>query len=330
MSARAALWPAYKQLLQRSTLPIIVGCFRGEVGFEALYFVPFLRALGIDPERLYIVTRAGAHVWYPNPRGIELFALRDPKQVRVENIKQVKQTGMLKQTAVSAFDRDVLKDAAGELKLTRYLTLHPSWMYHVLEPFWESRRGLSWLHQHVNLQSLPPPDVPGLTLPPAFVAVRFYARSTFPYGDVAATIAQETIRQLAAQQPVVLLNAPVHADEHVDFDVKDQPNLYRLKDLVTMTPQNNLAVQSAVLAKAVGFVGTYGGLAQLALLYKKPTVSFYQDWQGTLVAHKHLADAMAMQAGVACQVVRVTEIPLLRTVLPAISFSSSKASQGLQ
>jgi hypothetical protein len=61
-------------------------------------------------------------------------------------------------------------------------------------------------------------------------------------------------------------------------------------------------------------------------MYKKPTVSFYQDWQGTAVAHKHLMDAIALQFGVACQVVRIAEIPLLRLVLPNVQITVGAGS----
>jgi hypothetical protein len=321
-------WPLLRARLQRSTAPILVGPWRGEVGFEALYWVPFLRTLGISPDRLIPVTRGGAHVWYPATRHVELYTLRTPKDLRVENTLNVMRTGMLKPYAWTAFDRAVIKDAAKSLGLTRYHTLHPSWMYWLLEDFWNQRRGLGWLGRYVDIQTLPTPVLDGLTLPEAFVAVRFYARATFPLTDLGQTIATETIKQLATQYQVIVLNPGIHADDHIDFPLKAIPNVMRLSDLCKITPENNLAVQSAVIAKAMGFVGTYGGLAQLALLYKKPTVSFYTDWHGTAIAHKHYADAIATQLGVACQVSKVTEIPLLHSVLPKVEFTVAGSSSG--
>lgn len=328
MTWREAAWPAFKRLLQRSSAPVLVGPFRGEVGFEALYWVPFVRALGIPKERLIPVTRGGAHVWYHADRHVELYSLRTPKEVRIENTLTAMRTGKLKQERRSDWDAAVIRDAASRLGLSRYHVLHPSWMYRLLEPFWMNRRGYGWLSERVSLQTLPPVAVDGLELPENFVAVRFYARTTFPLNDVCVTVAKEAVKRIAQQHPVVVLTSGVHADEHVDMPLAGLPNVTLLTERVQVPPEHNLAIQSAVLSKCLGFVGTYGGLAQLAMLYRKPTVSFYQDWQGTMVAHKHLADAIAMQVGVACQVLRVNEIPLLHTTVPNLRLSAPTSSGG--
>jgi hypothetical protein len=105
----------------------------------------------------------------------------------------------------------------------------------------------------------------------------------------------------------------------MDIQSKPHPNVRTLADLCEVTPQNNLAVQAAVLGRALGFVGTYGGLAQLALRIGKPSVSYYHEWGGTAMAHKHLADAIALQRGLPCIVQKVGEIPLLYTVMPQVA-----------
>src|SRR5262247_4413537 len=49
-------------------VPIVAGPWLGEVGFELLYWVPFLRwcaeRLTIDPERFVVVSRGGTENWY--------------------------------------------------------------------------------------------------------------------------------------------------------------------------------------------------------------------------------------------------------------------------
>lgn len=327
MRLRSSLWPLYKRLLQRSTRPVLVGPFRGEAGLEAIYWVPFVKALGLPPERVIPVTRGGAHLWYDSPRSVELFDLRDPRDVRIENLYQAKRTGMMKQRHVSAFDADVLADAARSLGLTRYLTLHPSWMYQFLAPFWKSQRGLEWVVPHLRMVPFNPVEAEGVVLPPEFVAVRFYARHTFPSNDVNRTVAVETIKHLAKSHPVIVMNANVHTDEHLDFPVPNLPNVIQLKGQSFVTPQNSLATQSAILSKALGFVGTYGGLAHMATMYRKPTVSFYADWSGAMLAHRHLAEVYGMQFGVSCHVFRVTDLPLLRLVLPQMTFHPALSTQ---
>jgi ADP-heptose:LPS heptosyltransferase len=136
------------------------------------------------------------------------------------------------------------------------------------------------------------------------------------------TFAQESIKQIASKTPVVLLNSGVHADEHLDVRIKPTENVFELPEL---PPETNLAVLAAIMGRALGFVGTYGGLAQLALRLGKPSVSYYHEWGGTAVAHKHLADAIALQNGLPCIVHKVGELPLLQTVAPIFGQSQQSS-----
>jgi hypothetical protein len=295
------------------------------VGFEALYWIPFVHHLAhvlkIAPARLFPITRGGAAAWYGTPQGLELYAMRTPQQVRVENRRQFAVQAMLKQTRVTPFDRAVLHDAAETLRLGRhYLVLHPAWMYQALMPFWQESRGLGWLQRRLRMEDLTMPPLPDtVTLPPQFVAVRFYARSTFPLQETNVQFARETIKQIASHVPVVLLNAGLHVDDHVDVEFKTlPPNVVRLTDLIPLLPEQNLAIQSAVLARALGFVGTYGGLAQLALRLKRPVVSVYSEWAGTALAHVHLSQAIALQLGLPFKVLGLQELPLIQDAMPRI------------
>lgn len=323
MTSRRFLWPAYKELLRRTDLQILAGPWRGEVGFEALYWIPFLKRLlksaQIDPERLIPITRGGAAAWYGTPTGIELYEMRTPQQVRVENRIQHAKHAQLKQTHWTPFDSAVIKDAAKTLGLKNYLTVHPSWMFQRLMPYFASEMSLHALEQDALFDPLVVPALPeGMTLPEKFVAVRFYLRHTFPGHPQVLNFAHTSIEQIAAGVPVVLLNSGIHTDEHQDVIVKPMANVMKLTDLCEVTPANNLAVQSAVLARAMGFVGTYGGLSQLALRLGKPSVSYYHEWGGTAIAHKHLADAIALNNGIPCQVHKLGEIPLLQSVVPSM------------
>ena len=48
--------------------PIVAGPWLGEVGFELLYWVPFLRwfaeRFDVDPDRLIVMSRGGTASWY--------------------------------------------------------------------------------------------------------------------------------------------------------------------------------------------------------------------------------------------------------------------------
>ena len=319
---RPYLWPLFRQICGRSDAPILVGPWKSEVGFESLYWLPFLAKLrhdfNIDPARLIPISRGGASIWYDTPKGVELYQMRTPQQVRIANRLQHQRTGMLKQTTITDFDREVIRDVADTLKLRRYHVLHPAWMYQTLRPFWDAETGLQWLQQRIRLASLPDLTVNGLQLPERFAAVRFYFRATLKATPLVREFATHTVRMIAKQQPVIVLNNPDFLDDHLDFVPKNEPNVSVLSDLVKLTPENNLAIQSAVLQKSLGFVGTYGGMAQLALRMGKPVISVYDDWHGTALPHRHLSDALALQTGQPFHVLRLNDLPLLQSILPKV------------
>lgn len=314
--------------LAMTTGPILVGPWRGEVGFEVLYWLPFLEYLrvrfGIPDDRLIPITRGGAGAWYRTQTGLELYALRTPQEVRIANRILHKQTGMLKQMAVTDWDTAVLHDAADQLKLGRhYHVLHPSWMFQLYQEFWDQSRGLEWLRQRSQFTQIAPPPVPdGLVLPERFLAVKFYGRYTYPDSQLTRDFTRETIRQISQRTPVVILSTGIHADDHMDLTRGlHMPNVQHLHDLMPMTPETNLSVLSAVLGKSDGFVGTYGGVSQLALRMGKGAISFYTEWAGTAWAHRHLSDVLAVAQRSTWQVQRIMDLALLQETCPKVNIN---------
>lgn len=272
-----------------STKPIMLGPWRSEVGFESLYWLPFIRyaarAHGIPADRFVTVTRGGARTLY-GTRGIDLYQLRSVDAVRLENQYDWEQTGLQKQMRLTDWDRTVLREAAAQVlgRTERYLTLHPSLMYWALEPFWEEQAGTQHLAALTDYQLIPKPKRVEVELPAHYVAVKFYDRATFPGRDPAVQHwVRDLVSVLGAQTPIVLLSGTPGVDDHADIHV-EHPSIVSLP---AVDPTENLAQQIAVIAHAEAFVGTYGGLAQLALRMGIPSASFYSQWGGT--AHAHLA-----------------------------------------
>jgi ADP-heptose:LPS heptosyltransferase len=96
--------------------------------------------------------------------------------------------------------------------------------------------------------------------------------------------------------PVVMLDTGMATDEHEDYLFAGLPNVISLRD--RLTPQNNLAVQTSVIARSRGFVGTCGGLAWLAPMLGIDTVAVYAD-DRFLLSHIFLATQAYRQMGAA-------------------------------
>lgn len=309
-------WTLWDWITAQRDDPIIIGPFRGELGFEVLYWLPWLThwrmTHQIASRRLHVITRGGLGACYDASDTKDLYDLASAEDCRIQMRLDAKRTQMLKQTRVTAFDRRLVAQAATAWGFSRYRWVHPSRMFLALRPWWEDRWSVSQVLARLQFDPLVHPEVPTTwQLPAEYVAVRFYARATFPFCADTLHFTEDLINRLAKRVPVVLLNSGVFADDHADFAFNG-PNILTLPDL----PLNeNLRLQAAVLARASGFVGTYGGLAQLALRLGIPSTSFYYQWGGTARAHLWLSQLLSLYSGVSFQVLPVAQVPLMRGLL---------------
>ena len=80
--------PKILQRMANSPKHIVVGPWLSEVGFELLYWIPFLNWVKtyrpFDPERMVVISSGGAGIWYQNitPNYIDLFDFYTPEQFR--------------------------------------------------------------------------------------------------------------------------------------------------------------------------------------------------------------------------------------------------------
>lgn len=296
-TSRRLAWYAWCQRVARSPWPILVGPWRSELGFETLYWLPWLAkwraTYGIAKDRLIAISRGGAGVWYEAGDTADLYDYLPLANVRRAALADLQQTGSVKQLGIADQDRAVIRLIATQHGCSRYHVLHPSRMYQDLTPWWAGTMGMQALLDQLLFQPIPVGAPPlSLALPERFLAVGFYARHTWPMDEERRDWVQALLEGLAKLIPLVVLTGDVHADEHLPFPF-DGPNI--LSTGSACTRANNLAVQAAVLAKAVGFVGTYGGLLQLAVRLQKPALGFYTHFDGTAYAHKVLTEWIGVQ-----------------------------------
>jgi hypothetical protein len=222
-------------------------------------------------------------------------------------------TGSVKQFAPAPWEQKLLPLIAEDLGLRRYHVLHPSWMYRGLNPLWTGHVPMEVALKDMAFDPFPVPHPPlDLPLPERFVAVRFYQRHTWPMDEHNHLWVANLVDRIAKKLPVVVLDPPFHADDHVDFPLSG-PNIHSLAASVTL--QNNLAVQSAVIAKSQAFVGTYGGTMQLAVRLRKPSVGFYKQFAGTAAQHLDLTHRLGVMQNVPAFVGRPEDAQFVMEVM---------------
>ncbi len=286
----AALRRDLKRIAESSS-PILIGPWISEVGFELLYWIPFLnwavKAYGLDQRRLIVVSRGGARLWYEHltREYVDVFDLFTLDEYRSLNEERWADGGNQKQFDMGAMDREILQRVRGRLGLDRIEVLHPMTMYRLLRFYWFEKAGAGLLTKHTEYRTLTASDDTSLQkeLPNDYVAVRFYFRPSFPDTPENRRFATDVIRALSRETPVVLLNTGISIDEHEDLQVAGAFGVHRVDHL--MSAENNLEVQTRIISRARAFVGTYGGLGYIAPFYGVPAIGFYSHEAELVPAH---------------------------------------------
>jgi hypothetical protein len=299
--------------------PIVVGPWMSEVGYELLYWIPFLRWLAerwnVPRERLIAVTRGGAGAWYGDlcGRSLDILELMPPEEFRALNEQRWRAAKGQKQGAREAVDDAILERARKALGLADGPVLHPSLMFGLFAAGFHGRAPVSSLLARLSFRPIEPPPLPaGLaeTLPAEFVAVRFYSRPSFPDTPALRAWVGRLASRLGSRRPLVSLDPGLALDDHADFAIPGAISVGQ-----GLRPAENLALQSAVIARSKAFVGTYGGLAYLAPFVGVPSLAFHADGRELQPAHREVMEAATGSLGARIAVLGTQDLDLIDGLL---------------
>jgi hypothetical protein len=302
--------------IARSDRPVFVGPWSGEVGYELLYWIPFvtwaLQQAEVAPERIVVGSRGGAAPWYQHLGGRYLDIL---SHVPAAEFRRHTEDSK-KQRAMGPFDRLIARRLLKAAGIPRAHVFHPGLMYRLFNPFWKQQMTVQRVEHFATWQPIARPQAGTLSgrLPRDYVAVRFYFSASFPDTPDNRAFVDATIRNLAATTDVVLLNTAFSVDDHRDYVPGGASRIHVVDDL--MTPERNLDVQTAVIAGARAFVGTYGGYAYLAPLCRVSALAFYSERDNFFAHHLELAERVFRRLQVGSLVpIDVRDAGLIRSAL---------------
>ncbi|MBF8300547.1 MAG: hypothetical protein HW394_917 [Acidobacteria bacterium] len=287
--------------------PVIAGPWTSEVGYEALYWRPFLAwaadRYGVRPERMIALSRGGTEPWYRGiaDRYVEIFDLVEPSEFAGQ-VAARRDRGDQKQMALSEFDRELIRLATTRLGVRDAVVWHPGLMYQMFRAFWYGDRSLDFLFRHTDFRRMPVTEpaaikfYTGPALPVEYAAVKFYTGPALPDTDANRASLYDLVQRVAARMPVVVLETTWSVDEHRDHAFEGIRGVTTLRP--SLDPKTNLGVQTQVIAGARQFIGTCGGLAWLAPLLGVDTLAVYED-DRYLTAHLYAAKYAYRRTGAA-------------------------------
>jgi hypothetical protein len=308
---RARRAPTQLRRAARSSTPILVGPFLGEVGFELLYWIPSLRRIlaeaGARREQVVAISRGGAEPWYTDvaARYVDALDVFDADDYRRELVDRHRRAGDRKQLWMARLDRDVIRRAADALGLSDYTLVHPAVTFARLRHLWAGREPLGALGALAIQRPLDvEPGLPGNGAWPddGYVALKPYFGDAFPLTEANERFLVDLAGALAARRPVVLLSNALELDEHLEAQLDDVPGLIRASEW--MTARDNLDVQTRLISGAQAFVSTYGGFAYLGPLLGVPTGALYRTRDFNLV---HLEVMRAYERELGLPALRVVD-----------------------
>lgn len=281
--------------MARSGRPVVVGPWLGEVGFELLYWRPFLEwavdACGFDRSRLLVVSRGGTASWYGrvSSQYRDALDLLTPGDVARMAQERIIAFGEQKQIRLTAAESSLVAQVARAEGFEWPEVLHPGLMFRLFNPFWWKHADESWIRTHARFEPLPPPATPDVDLPERFTAVKFYFNEAFPATAENRAAAARIVRELAEAGPVVSLGTGLRVDDHLAWEEEAQA---AQRGVPAPVPATNLAQQDAIVARADAWVGTYGGFAYLAPSRGIPARAVYSNPMGFSTTHLALAQSV--------------------------------------
>src|SRR5262245_7581879 len=139
---------------------LVAGPWLSEVGFETLYWIPFLHwlktAFNISPDRIVAVSRGGVASWYQGvaSRYVEIWDEIDPAEFARRNAER----GVTKHYEPSPLDGDILDRVARRLGTSDFDVLHPGLMYRLFTLYWSGQRATGFMDAHTRFHTMSPPS----------------------------------------------------------------------------------------------------------------------------------------------------------------------------
>ncbi len=277
-----------KVLESQKDVPVVIGPWIGEIGHELQYWIPFIRKIKDEgyfgSRRIAVISRGGVDGWYSGITD-EYHEIFD--YMNGEEFKKILVTRDLKKQVVLTNEEDELVGKIVKKKsLGKYILIHPSVMWVAIAPYFEYQPD----RPQVNLECLfemlsfirnnDPFEkysriVDALKLPEDYFAVKFYTSTQYVPNEEKAKFMFDFMTNLTKKNHAVVMGLSRTVDDHLMISFNDFKNLTDVSHQLELS--SNLGVQTEIVRRSKGYVGTCGGMALLPIFLGKMSLSFITE-----------------------------------------------------
>lgn len=262
---------------------LFLGPWFGEVGPELQYWIPFIQNLVkkgfLKEQKIIVLSRGGVQSWYSNitKNYFDLFDYIDQKEY--QKIRSEILLYSQKQTKVHNLERLLVEKIATSMNITSYNVIHPSFMWNEVVFWLQEKITLDDILNILHFQPIGPSLseykklVDKLKLPENFIAIKFYTSNVFELTEEVKKELNNFLKKLARKHTLVLLQLDYSIDDHKTIELHNNKNIIPIDSQFPI--EMNLGIQTEILSRSKGFIGTNGGFSVLPALLGKPVLSVY-------------------------------------------------------
>ena len=260
--------------------PLVCGPFLGEIGYETLYWIPFLARMlevgALRRRKLVIMSRGGTEALYrcvPECRDAQyvdvIDVLGDERFLELERRRLVEPRAK-NQKASSAVESAILAEAG----LAQAVQLLPAHMFRLLRRYpVETLLSFPWRAPDAERENL--------------TVVKFWFGGQFPATNENLEFIRRLLDELVSAGPVTALDNDFTLELNPEVD---EPFRAICRDAgvtvaTTTSYRTNLAEQIGVLFRAKRLVSTYGGFCYLGLYTGIEIESYYTNPRIVFTSH---------------------------------------------
>jgi hypothetical protein len=279
---------------------IIIAPWLGEIGYEVLYWIPFLVKMKetgrLTNAKITVISRGGVSAWYQEVSSeyIEIYDYLTPTAFEEIKSNRIKRVGTQKLSVLdNESEKEILKTIFPNIDSFENV-LYPSDFFYPTRALFSQLGRVAPFKMASDLLSTNPyfgvdSEMNSLIPDSPYICVKFYKRTSFEVSEEVMKALIDSLLLFAHKKGYRIIDLDSGSDldlQHASF--KESSKLLTSQSIFDSQPSNNLSWQSALIKNSKLFIGTYGGPSYLPMMFNVPTIALITSRKGLNPIHERV------------------------------------------